>query len=533
MSFNFDPEQHRFGSARFASEEEIARAGLFDLSPGALYVGHIGGRSLMPNLSGGYLTVAAPRSGKLATVLAYSSCLDGFSDTAIYLDPKGEIGSISFTLKPSYYWNPARIPGLPYHRINPVGHLHIDNPNLHAAAKAFADNFVEKTGAAGSVYFEGRGEQFLEAVVLTLARLDGVVTLKRLFEVLMLIPGGGDGWLEFAFEMSESGFTISKTVEEEIAAARGNDSGGFRGIVGELLRAVAPLSDPVLLESVSPPFDMCLSQLCGPEAINLFLMPPGSWIAKLGGVLKSFFVGVKHYKESAPSAPRQTWFLDEIGLLGNFPLAMELFTIGAGMGCRPWAFYQSTEQMKATAPGGDVIIPASAAVRQYFAVRDDVSAARLSKQLGMQTLEYDDKAAQLRAQYAREEAARHLIAGGDPVQAALALSHHSALEANRSQQQRELRTMDEVIFTLNDRQYLFIDGVPHPVYAERGPYWESYAMRGRFLPNPYHPPTDSVRIKTRLGHANRRVITERVPAQFAHLPQFADGYWSYIEGFRP
>jgi type IV secretion system protein VirD4 len=93
--------------------------------------------------------------------------------------------------------------------------------------------------------------------------------------------------------------------------------------------------------------------------------------------------------------------------------------------------------------------------------------------------------------------------------------------------------MDEVIFTPNDRQYLFIDGVSHPIYAERAPYYEQRSMVGRYLPNPYHPPTDRVRIKTRFGHAWRRIVTERVPSRYAHLPQYADGYWSYVEGFKP
>lgn len=533
MSLFTDNELHRFGSARFAEPSEIARAGLYDQTRGGLFLGFAGGRPIYADPAGGLLTVAAPRSGKLATVLAYSSCLDGFSETGVWLDPKGEIASISLTLKPSYYWNPSRIPGLPYHRINPVGHLHIRNPHVHSDIKIFAENFIAKSGAAGSVYFEGRGEQFLEAIVLTLVHIDGVLTFKRLFEVLLALPGGGEAWLEFAFEMNELDSLLAKGVEDEIAAARCQDSGGFRGIVGELLRAVAPLSDPVLLEAVSPPFDMCLSRLCDDEPCNLFLMPPGSRLSVWSGVLKSFFVAAKLYKERAPSAPRQTYFLDELALLGLFPLAQELFTVGAGLGCRPWAFYQSTEQTKATAPGGDINIPASAAVRQYFAVRDDVSAARLSRQLGMETLEYDDTPSQMRARLARHEAAQKLASGGDPVEAALTLAHHTELQAHRSQQQRWLRTPDEVSFTPNDRQYLFIDGAPHPVYVERAPYYEQRFMAGRFLPNPYHPPTDRVQIKTRFGHEWRRVITERVPSCYAHLPQFADGYWRYVEGFRP
>ena len=107
------------------------------------------------------------------------------------------------------------------------------------------------------------------------------------------------------------------------------------------------------------------------------------------------------------------------------------------------------------------------------------------------------------------------------------------MQAHRSQQQRWLRTLDEVIGTPGDRQYIFADGLSHPLYAERTPYYEQRFMAGRFHPNPFHPPADRVRIKTRFGHAWRRMIRERVPGQYAHLPQFADGRWSTIEGFRP
>jgi len=106
------------------------------------------------------------------------------------------------------------------------------------------------------------------------------------------------------------------------------------------------------------------------------------------------------------------------------------------------------------------------------------------------------------------------------------------METHRSQQQRWLRTMDEVIGTPSDRQFIFADGLSHPIYAERAPYWEQRFMAGRFHPNPFHPPHDRVRIKTMFGHDRRRIVTERVPAHLAHLPQYADGYWSYVEGFR-
>lgn len=529
-----DNEHARHGSARYATPEEIQRAGMLRKGPDSLFVGFLNGRALYYSGAGGLITTAAARSGKLATILAYTSCIGGTGGASVYLDVKGEIGALSRPqLKPSFYWNPRRLHGLPYHRINPVDYIRWDSPSLVSDVKVFCENLVAHSGSANSRYFEERARSFLEALVLTIVKVDGVLTLSRLYQVLMLIPAGGDAWLDWAFEMTEAGFEITSAVEEEIAAARGQDSGGFRGILGELFKSFAPLSDPVLMEAVSPPYDMSLADLCGKRPCNLFLMPPADCLDIWGGVLKTFFVAAMIYKSRAPSAPRQTWFLDEVGQLGSFPLVVKLFTYGAGIGIRPWAIFQSAEQMKALGPSADTIISSSAGLRQYFAVRDDVSAARLSRQLGTQTLEYNDTRQQAAARLAREEAIHQLMGGGDPMAAALALSHHGEMETHRSQQQRWLRTMDEVIGTPNDRQFIFADGLSHPIYAERAPYWEQRFMAGRFHPNPFHPPLDRVRVKTAFGHAWRRVITAHVPAQHAHLPQYADGHWSYIEGYRP
>ena len=79
-----------------------------------------------------------------------------------------------------------------------------------------------------------------------------------------------------------------------------------------------------------------------------------------------------------------------------------------------------------------------------------------------------------------------------------------------------------------DRQLIWVDGVAKPIWGERAPYYEQRFMAGRYHPNPYHPPADKVRVKTRLGHEWRRVMREPVPQEFAHYPQYADGYWSVV-----
>ena len=58
-------------------------------------------------------------------------------------------------------------------------------------------------------------------------------------------------------------------------------------------------------------------------------------------------------------------------------------------------------------------------------------------------------------------------------------------------------------------------------------------MAGSYLANPYHPPLDSVLVQTRLGQRRRTIITEAVPDAYAALPQYQDGLWFYVEGFKP
>jgi type IV secretion system protein VirD4 len=67
----------------------------------------------------------------------------------------------------------------------------------------------------------------------------------------------------------------------------------------------------------------------------------------------------------------------------------------------------------------------------------------------------------------------------------------------------------------------------------RNSYWTQREIAGQFMPNPYHPPVVSVTVQTWRGKRTQPVITESVPDQFAHLPQYAGGTWSYVKGYRP
>ena len=127
-----------------------------------------------------------------------------------------------------------------------------------------------------------------------------------------------------------------------------------------------------------------------------------------------------------------------------------------------------------------------------------------------------------------------MFAGEDPFVAANDYAHFRRSAGHRTKQARALMTPDEVLAMPEDRQVLFISGknLP-PVYASKYPYFERREMAGLYLPNPYHPPVDRVRIKTRFGHSWAPVVTERVPDDLAAFPQYRSGTWSYVKGYKP
>ena len=524
---------HPFGSARFAEPREIARAGLFTREPHSLLVGFVGNQPLWYSDMGGAACFTGPRSGKLSTLIGMNICYGIHAPSMLVLDVKGELAAISRNQTPDrkfcLYWNPQGLHGIGGDRINPLDHLRKDSRTLISDIKVFVENQITMSGSPQGRYFEGRAKEIVEAVCLAIVNRDGVLTFQALYRAINLLVIGGDAWLDFAFEMSESDIDLVRRVEEEVAGSRNDNAGGFKAVLGEITQAFACLSDPDLMASVSPPFTASMAQMCESDrTYQFYLMPPGDMVEAWAPVLKSFFVNARTYKSRAPSAPRQTWVLDEIGNLGSFPLALKLFTRDAGLGIRPWGFWQSTEQMKSLAPGAEKIIPASAALQNWFGVRDDDTAISLSRRLGYETLRYEDKERRVRAEHAKRQAAMEAFSGRNPFKAAMEAAHHTKLGNVPALKQRALLTQDEVLGLPSSKQIIFADGLAHPILADRYPYYDLPFMAGRYHPNPYFPPEDRVQVMTPRGPQWRPVIKERVPRRFAHYPQYRDGIWSRI-----
>ena len=536
-----DNASNRFGSSRFATEAEMEAAELFEKHPHAVFLGFFNGRAVYHSGAAGISVTAGPRAGKFRDMLAHNLLCGTCLQSLIMLDPKGEGAYVAQDQtadgKFMAVWNPLGLHGLIQDRINFLGHIRLDSPTLVPDIKVLWENLIAKGKSADSDYFIGRGREYGEAISLAICELVGELSFPALYEAINLIPGGGDDWIDFAFHMSRSRFPNVRSVEAEIAASRADTGNGFRGIIGELMRSVACLSDPLLMASVSPPYTFRMEDLvASDQAWQLHLCPPAEFIGPWSPVIKSAMVSAMLIKARAPAAKRITFFIDECGQLvsgesAGFPLVPRLFSYGAGIGCQPVAIFQSNAQMNSLAPGAKDVIQSGAAAALMFALRGDFESSQdCSRRLGTQTLLYDDRLAQERAHHARNEAMRALLSGGDPLQAGLSMAHQSYEAVHQSKQQRAVRTIDEIMNMPSNKAYLFHEDVEYPIEIDRVPYMDRRDLAGLFHPNPMHPPLDRVTVQTRWGKRTRRVITEPVPQRFAHFPQYRAGLWSHVKG---
>lgn len=535
MSAPLGNEGFPFGSSAPASEAELEAAGMFEWSENAIYCGKAFGRRMWINLPGGYVLTAGARTGKLRDILAQNICAGALTDaTLLIFDIKGELAAISQDQTPDkkfcVYWNAHALHGLPQHRINPTSHIRWSSPTMISDIKVMLEGLLPQTGAPQAKYFELNAARIAEALCVMLTKLNGVLTLPDLYKAVLLLKAGGKAWTEFAYEMYRSGIPECVGVEAEIHEARSDSSGGFRGIIGEMQAALACLSDDRLRESLSPPFDFSMEDLCRKDqAYQFYLMCPENMVGSWAPMVKAILASAKTIKARAPDAPQQTWIIDEAGRLSGYEQIVRLFTDGAGIGIRPFVVFQDFLQANKLMPDGAQLIASSAAVQIFFGVRDQVTAKRVSDMLGYETLSYDDPLIQSRARALHHEAMKELFSGGDPFDVASRIAQADYEAGHKIKIRRPVKTPDEVRFGPENSLYMFADGLSGGVIGTRESYLDQLWMAGRFHGNPNHPPLDKVQIQTRWGKRWRKVITAPVPEEFAHFPQYQSGFWSFIE----
>lgn len=536
----FSNEEHRFGEAHCASARDYQRARLYQETDDAVYLGRDRNRGLFFPGQGGITTIGGARSGKFATVSAFTFLGRGYKQSIVALDPKGEGYTTSQIQwqnnKHTVAWNPSRLHNAPQDRINPVSHINMDSLTAETDM-AMTTMTALPMITPNARFFEGSAQWYANQIGLRVAERDGVLTMPAWYDAVMRFVEGGEAWLDFAYGMYTSRFEQVYRMEQVMAEARQGEGSGFRGIVAELGQAFRPLSDPILMRSLSPPFTFSFEELTtSPDRYNVHLMPPAEYMDMWAMPMRLMFTCGMIYKMRAPSAPAQLWNLDEVARLKAGAQLLDMwYSACAGYGIRTWSIWQSLSQMEAQGKGLSERLLASSSERQFIGVRDANTAELVSSLCGDQTLEYDDELQQAQAAQRKRAAALAMLSGEDFLKSAITYKAEAGQAVHRSKMKRRLRTQSEVLNTPPNFQYLWSDRVQKLIYCERQPYYDLYEMSGRFLPNPYHDERPGyVRIKNkRWGHSWRRVLQMDPPQQYWHLRQYETEPLTYIEGFPP
>lgn len=530
-------EEFAYGSARFADPDEMWAAGL--TQPGGFYLGqNEEGEHCHSRQESAVLLMAGARGFKGSNIIP--SMLDGFRDQhVISMDWKGQNGSVT-ALQPDtriINWSP-RSGG---HRINPVAHLHIGSATLGPDMKMFTQNWISLTGSEKDDYFRKMAQRIIEACGLCYVEEYGKLDLPGFSDLMVLVATETEVWATFERRMAQSQFLTAVAMAEELSSARQSDTpnaSGLAGAKGEIANSFACLSDDALRGSISPPFDFDASDLIAKDGprFQVNLMESMDFAESSAPVVRSIYTAIMIQKRRHPGTRDQVWLLDEIGNIGSWRLAVALATFGPGFGIRPIYVVQSTAQMENLAPLASRIIPNSCGTQIYRAVRDPAEAKRIAAILGDMTLEVEDFGLNERARIAQEQIVDSLLFdGADPFFAGRDLALQDELAVHWKKMRRALMTPDEIMAMPEDMALAFMPGVvPAPMKLFVQKYWTRRNLRGRYLGDPHHDETGTVSVAGRFGGSRKaRVITEPVPDQLAHLPQYQDGQWSYVKGFRP
>lgn len=532
-------EEYRFGSAAWADDASIRRAGLF--VPKGPQIGFCEAQPLYLDGDAPKITIGGAGSGKTRDLLSYCVCRSP-GQRMLILDPRGELGAISLHVHASYgdyayFLNATGLCGLPQHRCNPLDILKLDSLNFHADCKFIAESLIALTGSANGKYFELRAREWLENLIKSRVEINGYTSLPDIHRIINAIDADRATWCDQLDAMMHSRFesvrrTAAEIITKQDPAAQSRE---FGGIVGEIYAYLNFLDDPVLLAMLEKP-DFSLSALCDArQPCKVFLNVPAEYLSIWSPMIRLIFTVTTLYKSRAPNAPRVMLLVDEAGQLGKFESLLRAFTFGRGAGVSAWAIFQDAGQIvrnfdRAALQG----FLGSAQMRQFFGVRDYETALLVSNMLGNETLTYNDTLQQEGARRQKWNSVMQVMNGSDPFNAAYDFAHYRRASENRTKQARLLMTPEEVLAMPEDRQILFISGKNlNPIYANKYPYYAQRDMAGCFVANPYHPPTDSVLIMTRFGARRMRIVTERVPDKFASFPQHAGGVWSYVQGYEP
>ncbi|MCY7297304.1 type IV secretory system conjugative DNA transfer family protein [Alteromonas sp. a30] len=542
--------QERFGTARFARANELKSADL--LGKDGLHHGYtfekkprrIGFDADTPSI-----ILGSAGSGKLATHIAYQLLAH---ETTAVLDTKGELAAICAMMMPwaeCYCFNPYGLWDdkpwyLPMHSINVLDIIEPHSPTMFEDALTMASNLINKPkgGGGNSEHFHGKAVQIVTCVLVCLREHNPDASLADVYQVIGDIRGGAevDYFADLHYPaMKVSSFIAVQQMADELFIKREKAPAEFESILSTVSNSLQCLGSPALQRALSSPSAISVQKFCEPDTIKkLFIMMPAHLLEVCAPVIRCLFTAITIQQQRKPLG-RIHLLIDEAGQLGHFEAMQRMFSFGRGSKCKVTAVFQNIGQpLQHYGQEGFDTLFGNAQSKLFLGLASEKSAKYVSDYLGKATTLFNPMLKQFTAATRRAALTQKALSDGNLAQALPdILREHEAMNAPDAVS-RALMTPDELIHLPSDMGIVSFHGLGvRPFKYQKIPYFQNRDFAHRFLPNPYHAPFDKVALprKWRLfkKHKTVPIISETAPAELAHLPQYAEGMWSYPKGYAP
>lgn len=457
-----------YGSSRWATRREMAKAGLFKNA--GVFLGRLDDTYLRHDGPEHVLAFAPTRSGK-GVGLVVPTLLSWVNSVVVH-DIKGENWELTAGWRSKFshclLFNPTDPRSARY---NPLLEVR-KGPHEVRDVQNIADILVDPEGALERrTHWEKTSHALLVGVILHVLYAEEEKTLARVATLLSDPQQSFAHTLKRMMETNHLGTSERPKVHPVVASAARevlNKSENERsGVLSTAMSFLGLYRDPTVAQTTSACDWRIVDLVDAARPVSLYLVIPPSDISRTKPLVRLLLnqIGrrLTERLEGDPAKRRRhdlLWMLDEFPALGRLDFFETALAVMAGYGLHAYLIAQSLNQIS-KAYGENNAILDNCHVRIAFSSNDERTAKRISDALGTAT--------ETRIQ--RNYAGHRLSPW---------LPHHMI---SRQESARPLLTPGEVMQLPQTDQLVLVSGVP-PVRAKKLRYYEDENFTGRVLSPP-------------------------------------------------
>jgi type IV secretion system protein VirD4 len=456
------PASTAFGSARWATPQEVQRAGLF-AAGNSILLGTLDSRYIRHNGPQHVLVFSPTRSGK--TVGVVIPTLLTYSGSVVVTDIKGEVWATTagYRKQHSYciYFNPTDVHSARY---NPLLEVR-QGPNEVRDVQNIADILVDPEGSLERRdHWQATSHALLVGALLHVLYAEPDKTLSGMATFLSDPKRSITETIHVMMHTQHLGNRVHPAVASAARELLNKSPNELSGVLSTAMSFLGLYRDPLIAQTTSASDWRWQDLQHAKVPISLYLVIPPSDLSRTRPLLRLLLNQMGRVLTEDAQTPRAhtlLLMLDEFPALGRLDFFESELAYLAGYGIRAVLVAQSLNQLD-KAYGAHHSLLDNCHVRLAMAANDDRTAQRISALLGQQT----------------QQRTQHSLSGN---RAAL---WYDKASVSVMESGRPLLTPGEVMQLPDDEVLVLVAGEP-PIRAQKLRYFTDQTLLARVRPAPH------------------------------------------------